>query len=87
MNMKKGEVASVTIHPEYGFGSSDSSQDMAVVPANSVVTYDVELISFVKVTKTFSRHIPSAIVDCVEAERDLLGPGKGIVGYEHTGED
>ncbi|KAF4374581.1 hypothetical protein G4B88_004833 [Cannabis sativa] len=47
-NMKKGEVALVTIHPEYAFGSSDSSQDLAVVPANSVVYYEVELVSFVK---------------------------------------
>ncbi|KAA0067644.1 70 kDa peptidyl-prolyl isomerase-like [Cucumis melo var. makuwa] len=47
--MKKGEIASVTIHPQYAFGSSDSSQDLAVVPANSIVHYEVELVSFVKV--------------------------------------
>lgn len=46
--MKKGEVALVTIHPQYAFGSSDSSQDLAVVPANSTVYYEVELVSFVK---------------------------------------
>lgn len=39
----------VTIHPQYAFGSSDSSQDLAVVPANSTVHYEVELVSFVKV--------------------------------------
>ncbi|KAM6542658.1 hypothetical protein CsatB_007105 [Cannabis sativa] len=47
-NMKKGEVALVTIHPEYTLGSSDSSQDLAVVLANSVVYYEIELVSFVK---------------------------------------
>ncbi|KAF4395212.1 hypothetical protein F8388_001599, partial [Cannabis sativa] len=47
-NMKKGEVALVTIHPEYALGSSDSSQDLAVVLANSVVYCEVELVSFVK---------------------------------------
>ncbi|KAL6293588.1 hypothetical protein ACE6H2_001730 [Prunus campanulata] len=47
-NMKKEEVALVTIQPEYAFGSSESAQDLAVVPANSTVYYEVELLSFVK---------------------------------------
>ena len=51
--MKKGEVALVTIHPEYAFGASGSSQDLAVVPANSVVSYEIELLSFVKVSVTY----------------------------------
>ncbi|GFP93515.1 peptidyl-prolyl cis-trans isomerase fkbp62 [Phtheirospermum japonicum] len=46
--MKKGEVAVLTIAPEYAFGSSESKQDLATVPANSTVYYDVELVSFVK---------------------------------------
>lgn len=47
--MKKGEVALVTIQPEYAFGPTESQQDLAVVPANSSVYYEVELLSFVKV--------------------------------------
>lgn len=47
-NMKKGEVALVTIQPEYAFGPTESQQDLAVVPANSTVYYEVELLSFVK---------------------------------------
>ncbi|XP_050372338.1 peptidyl-prolyl cis-trans isomerase FKBP62-like [Argentina anserina] len=47
-SMKKGEVALVTIQPEYAFGSSESVQELAVVPGNSTVYYEVELISFVK---------------------------------------
>lgn len=47
--MKKGEVALVTIQPEYAFGSSVSPQELAIVPANSTVYYEVELVSFVKV--------------------------------------
>lgn len=48
MSMKKGEVALVTIPPEYAFGSAESKQDLAVVPPNSTVIYELELVSFVK---------------------------------------
>ncbi|KAL2486314.1 Peptidyl-prolyl cis-trans isomerase FKBP62 [Abeliophyllum distichum] len=48
MTMKKGEVALLTVAPEYAFGSSESKQALAVVPPNSTVYYDVELVSFVK---------------------------------------
>ncbi|KAJ1269275.1 hypothetical protein BS78_07G198800 [Paspalum vaginatum] len=48
LNMKKGEVALVTIPPEHAFGSTESKQDLAVVPPNSTVVYEVELVSFVK---------------------------------------
>lgn len=47
--MKKGEVALITIQPEYGFGSSDSRQELAIVPAKSTLFYEVEMVSFVKV--------------------------------------
>nr|GFA52634.1 peptidyl-prolyl cis-trans isomerase FKBP62-like [Tanacetum cinerariifolium] len=48
MTMKKGEVALVTIAPEYAFGPNGSEQELAVVPPNATVTYEVELISFIK---------------------------------------
>ncbi|MQL90773.1 hypothetical protein Taro_023376 [Colocasia esculenta] len=48
MTMKKGEIALVTISPEYAFSSSESQQDLAVVPPNSTVYYEVEMVSFVK---------------------------------------
>ncbi|KAM0913730.1 hypothetical protein ACQ4PT_011960 [Festuca glaucescens] len=48
LNMKKGEIALVTIPPEYAYGSTESKQDLAVIPANSTVIYEVELVSFVK---------------------------------------
>ncbi|GAB4844045.1 70 kDa peptidyl-prolyl isomerase [Ancistrocladus abbreviatus] len=46
--MKKGEIALITIRPEYAFGSSESLQDLATVPANSTLYYEVEMVSFVK---------------------------------------
>ncbi|KAJ1413132.1 FKBP-type peptidyl-prolyl cis-trans isomerase domain [Sesbania bispinosa] len=48
-NMKKGEIALVTIRPEYAFGPSGSSQEVAIVLPSSTVYYEVELLSFVKV--------------------------------------
>uniref|UniRef100_A0A1J3IJK5 peptidylprolyl isomerase n=1 Tax=Noccaea caerulescens TaxID=107243 RepID=A0A1J3IJK5_NOCCA len=48
MGMKKGEVALITISPEYAFGSSESKQELAVIPPNSTLCYEVELVSFVK---------------------------------------
>ena len=48
-NMKKGEIALVAIQPEYAFGPSGSSQELATVPPSSTVYYEVELLSFVKV--------------------------------------
>lgn len=50
VTMKKGEVALLTIAPEYAFGSSESKQELAVVPPNSTINYEVELVSFVKVS-------------------------------------
>ncbi|KAK4374803.1 hypothetical protein RND71_005480 [Anisodus tanguticus] len=48
MSVKKGEVALLIIAPEYAFGPSESKQDLGVVPPNSTVYYEVELVSFVK---------------------------------------
>ncbi|KAL6009521.1 70 kDa peptidyl-prolyl isomerase [Asimina triloba] len=48
LTMKKGEVALVTISPKYAFSNFESSQELAVVPPNSTVYYEVELVSFVK---------------------------------------
>lgn len=50
MKMKKGEVALLIIAPEYGFRSSESKQELAVVPPNSTLYYEVELVSFDKVS-------------------------------------
>ncbi|MFS8008510.1 putative peptidylprolyl isomerase [Helianthus anomalus] len=49
MTMKKGEVVILTIAPEYAFGSTESKQELVVVPPNSTVIYEIELNSFIKV--------------------------------------
>ncbi|KVI12293.1 Elongated TPR repeat-containing domain-containing protein [Cynara cardunculus var. scolymus] len=43
MTMKKGEVAFLTIKPEYAFGSTESKQELAAVPPNATVNYEIEL--------------------------------------------
>lgn len=57
MTMKKGEVALLTVAPEYAFGASQSQQELAVVPPNSIVYYEVELVSFVKVSSPFGLEV------------------------------
>lgn len=49
LSMKKGEICIVMIPPEYGFEGKEKQCDSALVPANSTLTYEVEMISFVKV--------------------------------------
>ncbi|KAL7588204.1 peptidyl-prolyl cis-trans isomerase FKBP62 [Lactuca sativa] len=61
LTMKKGEVAVLTIAPEYAFGSSESKQELAVVPPNSTVIYEIELISFVKEKESWDMITPEKI--------------------------
>eukprot|EP00253_Pinus_taeda_P020006 PITA_20006 len=48
MTMKKGEIAIVTIFPEYGYKDTQTQRDLAVVPPHSTLIYEIELISFIK---------------------------------------
>lgn len=49
VSMKKNEVCIVTVPPQYGYEEEDFQCDLALVPANSTLTYEIEMISFVKV--------------------------------------
>ncbi|GJW04102.1 FKBP-type peptidyl-prolyl cis-trans isomerase domain-containing protein [Tanacetum coccineum] len=49
--IKKGEVAILTIHPEYAFGSTELHQGSVTVPAIYTVDYDVDLVSFEKMKR------------------------------------
>lgn len=49
LSMKKKEHALVTIAPEYGFRAEETKRDLATVPANSTLIYEIELVEFVKV--------------------------------------
>jgi FK506-binding protein 4/5 len=49
LSMKKGEVSLVTIPPHHAFGTNETTKDLATVPPNSYVYYEMELVSFDKV--------------------------------------
>ena len=57
--MKKGEIALITISPLYGFGATETKRDLALVPANSTLVYELELISFTRVkVQLLNNHFP-----------------------------
>ncbi|GLJ26794.1 hypothetical protein SUGI_0522750 [Cryptomeria japonica] len=60
MNMKKGEVALVTIAPEYGYGT-EVKTDLAVVPPQSTLLFEIELVSFVKEKESWDMKTPEKI--------------------------
>lgn len=70
MTMKKGEVAQLTIAPEYAFGSSESHQPIAVVPPNSTVSYEVELVSFDKEKESWDMSTPEKIEAAVKKKEE-----------------
>ncbi|RYR21198.1 hypothetical protein Ahy_B03g066471 [Arachis hypogaea] len=88
MNMKKGEVALVTIHPEYAFGSSGSTQELATVLPNSNVYYEVELVSFVKVRENCLMFLMFYGSDNIKNNTNLIKMEcrKRNVGSEYTRE-
>ncbi|CAI9777005.1 unnamed protein product [Fraxinus pennsylvanica] len=59
--MKKGEIALLTVQPEYAFGPSESPQELAAVPGNSTVYYEVEMVSFVKEKESWDMSTPEKI--------------------------
>ncbi|XP_052621628.1 peptidyl-prolyl cis-trans isomerase FKBP65-like [Lactuca sativa] len=48
MMMKKGEVALLSIAPEYAFGFIGFKQELAVLPPDATGTYEIELVSFLR---------------------------------------
>lgn len=51
MTMQEGEIATFTIPPQHAFGAVGSDQyKLAIVPPDSVVIYEIELLSVVNVS-------------------------------------
>nr|GEW34237.1 hypothetical protein [Tanacetum cinerariifolium] len=59
--MKNGEVASLTIHPEYAFGSTELYQESVTILVNSNVYYVVDLVSFEKEKDSWELNTPEKI--------------------------
>ncbi|KAG9455803.1 hypothetical protein H6P81_000311 [Aristolochia fimbriata] len=51
--MKKGEFAIVKVDPEYGFGNEEIKRDLAVVPPNSDLYYEIEMVNLTKVKESW----------------------------------
>lgn len=89
MTMHEGEVASFTIPPQHAFGAAGSSNqyELALVPPNSVVIYELELLSVVDVeehpwprTKTTEERIEAAKIKERDGD-DLFNSGKYLRAY------
>ncbi|KAG2577820.1 hypothetical protein PVAP13_6NG201500 [Panicum virgatum] len=52
-HMTEGTVYLVTVPPDHAFGSEGSQQQLAFVPANATVTFEVELVSIISKRKHF----------------------------------
>jgi len=70
VNMKKGEVALARIPPEHAFGSAETKQDLAVVPPNSTVFYEVELVSFEKDKESWDLKSNTEKIEAASKKKD-----------------
>lgn len=80
-SMNKGEVALVTIPPEYGFGDVETKRALAVVPPNSTLIYEVELVEFEKEKESWEMETPEKIEAAGKKKEDgnaLYKTGKYI---------
>ncbi|KAG6553480.1 hypothetical protein Mapa_004392 [Marchantia paleacea] len=68
--MKKGERAVITISAEYGFGDSETKRNLAVVPPNSTLVYDVEVVSFIKEKESWDMSVPEKIETAIKLKED-----------------
>lgn len=71
LTMKKKEHSLVTIAPEYGFGGEETKRDLASVPANSKLIYEIELVDFVKVKSSWHFHVSPIKFRLVQLMVDL----------------
>ncbi|KAL6634324.1 hypothetical protein ACP70R_026995 [Stipagrostis hirtigluma subsp. patula] len=70
LGMKKGEVALVTIPPEHAFGANETQQDLAVIPPNSSVYYEVELVSFDKEKESWDMKDNAEKIEAATKKKD-----------------
>lgn len=59
--MKLSEVAQVIIQPQYGFGDKEHQATATTVPANSILTYEIELVELHKAKEGYEMEIPEKL--------------------------
>ncbi|KAL8126976.1 hypothetical protein AgCh_014045 [Apium graveolens] len=69
MTMKIGEHAVITVDPLYGFGNVEVKRDLATVPSSSTLSYEVEILDFVKEKEPWEM-IGSERVQAAERKKD-----------------
>jgi FK506-binding protein 4/5 len=70
LSMKKNELALVTIAPEYGYKAEETRTDLSTVPANSTLTYEIELVEFVKDKESWDLEIPEKLENAGKRKED-----------------
>ncbi|KAF7016183.1 hypothetical protein CFC21_029856 [Triticum aestivum] len=70
LTMKKGEVASARIPPEHAFGSTETKLDIAMVPPNSTVFYEVDLVSFEKEKESWDLKSNAENIEAAAKKKD-----------------
>lgn len=70
LTMKKKEHSLVTIAPEYGFGGEETKRDLASVPANSKLIYEIELVDFVKDKDSWELETPEKLENARKRKED-----------------
>ncbi|KAK9099001.1 hypothetical protein Syun_026046 [Stephania yunnanensis] len=68
--MKRKEVALVIVGPGYGYGSNGTKTELAVVPAQSTLYYEVEMVGFTKFL--FMDHIAVVLLNATLSVYDSV---------------
>jgi FK506-binding protein 4/5 len=68
--MKKNEACIVTIPSEYGFEEEDKQCDLALVPANSTLTYEIEMDSFEKAKDPWDMDTAQKLVEAAKKKNE-----------------
>ncbi|KAL6009867.1 hypothetical protein ACLOJK_000298 [Asimina triloba] len=69
MTMRKEEIAFVTINSDYGLGHEECPRDLAIVPPNATLLYEIELLSFTK-DKPFWKMETVEKIDACQRKKD-----------------
>lgn len=70
LKMKKGETALVTSGPEWAFGDEGKAFGDVSVPSNASVTYEIELVDFVKAKESWDLSKSEKVAEAEKKKED-----------------